>query len=102
MLQKRLGLPLYDQDIFVNVTGGLKVFEPAADLAICLAIVSSLKDKVVVPKTMIVGEVGLLGEVREVRGLDKRIAEAKQLGFTNVISSENAKSLAQAVRLALR
>ena len=102
VLQKRLGLPLYDQDIFVNVTGGLKVFEPAADLAICLAIVSSLKDKVVVPKTMIVGEVGLLGEVREVRGLDKRIAEAKQLGFTNVISSENAKSLAQAVRLALR
>src|SRR3989344_4207431 len=102
VLQKRLGLPLYDQDIFVNVTGGLKGFEPAADLAICLAIVSYLKDKVVVPKTMIVGEDGLLGEVREVRVLDKRIAEAKQLGVTNVISSENAKSLAQAVRLALR
>ncbi len=101
VLQKRLGLPLYDQDIFVNVTGGLKVLEPAADLGICLAIASSLKDKAISSKTMIVGEVGLLGEVREVRGLDKRVSEAKKLGFTNVISSQNAKSLAQATKLAL-
>lgn len=101
VLQKRLGLPLFDQDIFVNVTGGLKVFEPAADLAICLAVVSSLKDKAISGKTVVVGEVGLLGEVREVRGLDKRATEAKKLGFTNVISSQNAKSLAQAVKLAL-
>ena len=101
VLSKRLGLPFYDADIFVNVTGGLKVFEPAADLAICLSIISSLKDKVIAPKTVILGEVGLLGEIRDVRGLGKRIAEAKKLGFTNVISPENAKSLAQVVRLAL-
>ncbi|MDO8576712.1 MAG: DNA repair protein RadA [Candidatus Daviesbacteria bacterium] len=101
VLQKRLGLSLFDKDIFVNVTGGLKVFEPAADLAICLAIVSSLQDKTIISKTVIVGEVGLLGEIREVRGIDKRITEAKKLGFTNIISPEKAKSLAQAVKLAL-
>lgn len=101
VLQKRLGLPLYDQDIFVNVTGGLKVFEPAADLAICMAIISSFKDSVVSPKTVFIGEVGLLGEIRGVRGNQKRAGEAKKLGFTNIISSEKAKSLAQAVKLSL-
>lgn len=101
VLQKRLGLPLYDQDVFVNVTGGLKVFEPAADLAICMAIISSFKDATLAPKAVFIGEVGLLGEVRMVRGLDKRTTEAKKLGFTNIISPEKAKSLAQAVKLSL-
>jgi len=101
VLQKRLGLPLFDKDIFVNVTGGLKVFEPAADLAICLAIVSSLKDQTILKKTVVLGEVGLLGEIRPVQRLDKRVSEAKKLGFTNVISPERAKSLTQAVKLAL-
>lgn len=102
VLSKRLGLPLFDQDIFVNVTGGLKVLEPAADLAICLAIISSLKDKVIYPKTMLVGEVGLLGEIRGVRGIEKRTSEAQKLGFTRVISPENAKSLGEAARLVLK
>lgn len=101
VLSKRLGLPLLDKDIFVNVTGGLKVFEPAVDLAICLAIVSSLKDQTIKSKTALVGEVGLLGEVRAVRGIDKRIIEAKKLGYTNIVSSENALSLTEAVKLAL-
>ncbi|OGE18945.1 DNA repair protein RadA [Candidatus Daviesbacteria bacterium RIFCSPHIGHO2_02_FULL_41_10] len=101
VLQKRLGLPLFDKDIFVNVTGGLKVYEPAADLAICLAIVSSLQDKIIVKKTVILGEVGLLGEIRPVQRLDKRVMEAKKLGFTNIISPEKVKSLAQAVKLSL-
>lgn len=101
VLQKRLGLSLFDKDIFVNVTGGLKVFEPAADLAICLAIASSLKDQTIAKKTVILGEVGLLGEIRSVQRLDKRVAEAKKLGFTNVISPEKVKSLAQAVKLSL-
>lgn len=101
VLQKRLGLSLYDKDVFVNVTGGLKVFEPAADLAICLAIISSFKDQVIVPKTILVGEVGLLGEIREVRGLEKRATEAKKLGFANIVSSQNAKSLAHAVKLVI-
>lgn len=101
VLVSRMKLPLFDKDIFVNVTGGLKVFEPAADLGICLAIISSLKDQAISPKTIFVGEVGLLGEIRGVRGIEKRTAEAKKLGFTNIISSENVKSLAQAVKLAL-
>ncbi len=100
VLQKRLGLTLFDQDVFVNVTGGLKVYEPAADLAIAVAIISSFKDRVIVPKTVFIGEVGLLGELRSVRGLDKRASEAKKLGFTNIISPENAKSLTQALNLA--
>lgn len=101
VLQKRLGLNLFDQDIFVNVTGGLKVIEPAADLGVCLSIVSSFKDQMVKPKTALIGEVGLLGEVRGIRGVDKREAEAKKMGFSNIISFENAKSLTQAVKLTL-
>lgn len=101
VLQKRLGLSLFDQDIFVNVTGGLRVFEPAADLGICIAIISSFKDKVVSSKTAFIGEVGLLGEIREVRGLEKRTSEAKKLGFINVISTKHAKSLFQAQKLVI-
>jgi DNA repair protein RadA/Sms len=101
VLQKRMGLPLYDQDIFVNVTGGLKVYEPAVDLGICMAITSSLKDKTIKPKTVLVGEVGLLGELRNIKNLDRRATEAKKLGFTNVISPQNAKNLSDAIKLAL-
>lgn len=101
VLQKRMGLALYDQDVFVNVTGGLRVFEPGADLGICMAIISSFKDKAIKEKTALIGEVGLLGEVRVVRELEKRAQEAKKLGFKNVISPANAKSLSQASKLAL-
>lgn len=101
VLQKRLGLALFDQDIFVNVTGGLKVVEPAADLAIAVAIISSFKDSVITSESAFIGEVGLLGELRPVRGLAKRIAEARKLGFTNIITPEKAKSLAQAMKLTL-
>ncbi len=102
VLQKRLGLPLFDQDVFVLVTGGLKVFEPAADLAICLAIISSFKDKLIDSKTVLIGEIGLLGEIRMVRQIDKRASEAKKLGFKQVISSDNAKNLSQAAKLVLK
>lgn len=102
VLSKRLGLPLFDQDVFLNVTGGMKINEPAADLAVCLAIVSSFKDKTIPAKALLVGEVGLLGEIRSVRSLDKRINEAKKLGYTSIISPKNAKSLAEAVSLALK
>lgn len=100
VLQKRSGLALFDQDIFVNVTGGLKVEERAADLGICMAITSSFKDKAIKEKCVLIGEIGLLGELRGIRQLEKRISEAKKLGFTNIISSENAKSLQQAIQLA--
>lgn len=97
VLTKRCRMPLYDQDIFVNVVGGIKLMEPAADLAICLAIISSFKDQSLNPKAVFISEVGLLGELRSTRNLKKRIEEAKRMGFTTPISSENAKTLDQAV-----
>lgn len=99
VLQKRFGLSLYDQDVFVNVTGGLRVFEPAIDLAICMAIISSCKDVLIIPKTAFAAEIGLLGELRGIRGLEIRVKEAQKLGFDKVISANNAKTLAQAVGL---
>lgn len=100
VLSKRLRLPLYEQDIFVNVTGGIRVVEPAADLAVCLAIISSLQEKPLTPKTVLIGEVGLLGELRKVKQLEKRINEAKKLGFSKVISPSQAKTLEEAVKSA--
>lgn len=94
VLQKRLKLPLWDQDVFVNVTGGVRVVEPAADLAICMAIISSFKDITLPKDAVYIGEVGLLGELRSVRQLDRRINEAKKLGFSQPISPINTKSLA--------
>lgn len=93
VLQKRLHLPLWDQDIFVNVAGGIKITEPAADLAICAAIISSFKDKSLSKNAVFIGEVGLLGEVRNVRNLEKRLNEAKKLGFEKVFSSKNLANL---------
>ena len=101
VLQKRLGLALWDQDIFVNVTGGLRINEPAADLAICMAIISSFKDQNIKEKTILISEIGLLGELRSVRQLERRVSEARKLGFTNIVSFDNAKSLFQAVKLSL-
>lgn len=101
VISKRLNLPLFDQDIFVNVTGGMKLTEPAVDLGVCMAIISSFKDISIVLQTAFVGEVGLLGELRNVRQLDKRLSEAKKLGFIQVISSELVKSLDEAVKKGL-
>ncbi|OGE31613.1 DNA repair protein RadA [Candidatus Daviesbacteria bacterium RIFCSPHIGHO2_01_FULL_44_29] len=101
VISKRLSLPLFDQDIFVNVTGGMKLTEPAVDLGVCMAIISSLKDRSIVSQAAFVGEVGLLGELRNVRQLDKRLSEAKKLGFTQLISSESVKSLGEAVNKGL-
>ncbi|MFC2007200.1 DNA repair protein RadA [Chloroflexota bacterium] len=81
VLTKRAGLRLGNQDIMVNVTGGLKVSEPAADLSIALAIASSFRDQGVDPGLVAVGEVGLSGELRAVSQLDRRVAEATRLGF---------------------
>lgn len=94
---KRANVPLQNQDIFINVAGGLKISEPAADLAVCLAIASSVFDKVISKDTIAVGEVGLLGELREVRFLDKRLEEAKRLGFGNFVTPKTAKTLKEAI-----
>jgi len=81
VLTRRVGLKLGNQDIIVNVTGGLKIGEPAADLGIALAIASSFRDERVDPSLVAVGEVGLSGELRAVSQLDRRVAEAARLGF---------------------
>ncbi len=98
VLSKRLRLPLATYDVYVNVAGGLNLKEPAADLAVCLAIVSSFKNKPVGPKTAAFGEVGLLGEIRKVSWSEKRIKEAKKLGYTQVITPERVKDLSTAAK----
>lgn len=95
VISKRLHLPLFDQDIFVNATGGVKISEPAADLGIAASIISSYKEQSIDPKAVFIGELGLLGEVRPVRDLKKRVNEAKKLGFTKIYSPENIKSLSE-------
>lgn len=99
ILQKRLNIPLGTFDVFVNVSGGLKISEPAVDLAVCLALLSSFKNKAVDPKTAIFGEVGLLGEVRSIGSEERRSKEAKRLGFTTVISPTNTKNLQQVLNI---
>jgi DNA repair protein RadA/Sms len=81
VLQKRIGLKLGDQDVFVNVIGGLRIGEPAADLAIAMAMTSSVRDMPVAPDLAFVGEVGLSGELRAVSQLAARLNEASKLGF---------------------
>lgn len=98
ILTKRLGLQLSASDIFVNVAGGLTLSEPAADLGIALAIISSCKNKPLDSKTVAVGELGLLGELRMVSDVEKRTKEAKKLGFTTVVSPKDFKNLIEVVR----
>jgi DNA repair protein RadA/Sms len=81
VLSRRVGLKLGNQDILVNVTGGLKIDEPAADLGVALAIASSLRDAPIDPGLVVVGEVGLSGELRSVTQLEWRVGEAARLGF---------------------
>ena len=81
VLQRRVGLSLGNQDIFVNVVGGLRIAEPAADLAVATAIASSFRDLPVAADLALVGEVGLNGELRRVAHMDRRLAEAAKLGF---------------------
>ena len=85
VLEKKVGLRLYDRDIFVNVTGGVKVVEPAADLGLAAAVISSYQDKPVDPEAVFVGEVGLAGEVRGVSRLEARLKEAGKLGFKRAV-----------------
>ncbi len=90
VLQKRAGLSLAGADVFVNVAGGIRLEEPAADLGLALALASSFRDKPVSPDLLAVGEVGLGGELRPVPQLSRRIAEAKRLGFRSAIVPKRA------------
>ncbi len=85
VLQKRAGLNLGNQDIYVNIVGGIKVNEPALDLAVCLSIASSYKNKSLGKEICAVGEVGLAGEVRMVHNVTERVKEAKKLGYKKCI-----------------
>lgn len=91
VLGKRVGLKLYDQDVYVNVVGGLRIDEPAADLGVALAIVSSLKDVPVDPELAVVGEIGLSGELRSVSHVDQRLKEAEKLGFKRCLVPKSAR-----------
>ncbi len=92
VLIKRADTPLINRDIHLNIVGGLKINETAADLAVCLAIYSSLKDIIIPAQTIILGEVGLGGEIRPVYQLDKRIEEAQKLNFKKIIIPESKKT----------
>jgi DNA repair protein RadA/Sms len=85
VLHRHAGIPCFDQDVFVNAVGGVKITEPGADLAVLLAIVSSLKNKPLTEKMVVFGEVGLAGEVRPVQRGQERLKEAAKLGFTSAI-----------------
>lgn len=85
VLERRTKLNLSDKDIYINVVGGLKLSDPAADLAICMAIASAAAGRRLADGLVVFGEVGLGGEIRSVPGIDRRIAEAKKLGFTHAI-----------------
>ncbi len=91
VLEQRTKLTLTDKDIYINVVGGIKLQDPAADLAICMAIASATAGRKIDPNAVVFGEVGLGGEVRQARGADQRIAEAKKLGFTFALAPKPAK-----------
>jgi len=88
VLEKRLGVHMGTKDVFINLVGGLKIDDPAADLAVISAVASSSRDKIIKDSVVLIGEVGLGGEVRSVSRLEARINEAKSLGFKSVIAPE--------------
>ncbi len=85
IMQRHLGIQLYDQDIFLNIVGGVKVAEPALDLAVVLAIISSFKNRPLAEKLAVCGEIGLSGEIRTIQKGQDRIKEAAKLGFTKIV-----------------
>lgn len=89
VLEKRVGLNLSKQDVYVNVIGGMDIQEPAADLGIALAVATCARDVVIDPHTAIVGEIGLSGEIRAVNNIEKRIKEVEKLGFKKIIIPES-------------
>ncbi len=94
VLEKHGEIKLSASNVFVNMVGGIRIYEPAIDLAVCCSIASSLADKIINGKTVVIGEVGLGGEVRSVSNIEKRIGEATKLGFEKIIlPKSNLKSL---------
>ncbi len=115
VLSKRVGIPLYNQDIYVNIVGGMRITEPAADLAVAVAIASSFRNQRVDPDLALVGEIGLSGELRSIGHIERRLGEAGKLGFkralypspstvpnrTGGLKLDGVRSLDEAIRAAL-
>ncbi|MDH5406248.1 MAG: DNA repair protein RadA, partial [Candidatus Aminicenantes bacterium] len=102
VLEKRMGLKLMGNDIYVNLAGGVSVLEPATDLGVAIAIASSFKNKAVDPHTVIFGEVGLTGEVRGISQASSRIKEAAAMGFKKcILPRSNLASLKQSQKIEL-
>jgi len=94
VLEKRAGLPLTRQDVYLNVVGGVRVSEPAVDLAVCLAVASSFLDCEISSQTFVFGELGLAGEIRTVNQAERRVLEGRNLGFQKCVLPEgNARQL---------
>jgi len=99
ILQRRANLPLYEYDCYINIAGGISIKnDPSADLAVCFAIASAFYDKAISVKCLALGEVGLLGDIRNVTSQEKRIKEAKRLGYTDTATSKEVKYLSEAIR----
>jgi len=112
VIQKRMGLNLSNQDIYINVVGGLYLKDPAADLAVALAIISAFKNKTIKDNLAVFGEIGLSGEIRSVSYFEKRAKEGEKLGFNTILTAPvgkkfpgakvlEAKTLSQAATLAM-
>ena len=94
VLEKRCGFRMGTQDVFVNMAGGIKVEDPAIDLAVCISIISSMEEIPVSDKLCFAAEIGLGGELRAVNRIDQRISEAEKLGFEEIyVSKYNKKSI---------
>lgn len=93
VIEKRLNFKLSQQNVFLNIAGGVEIDEPAADLAVCCAIISSIKDIPADSLSCVVGEVGLGGEIRSINNLEKRIQEAQKLGFNKIITPNQKVNL---------
>ncbi len=89
VLEKRLGIPFRNNDVFINIAGGLYISDPAVDLALAMALVSSLKDYSLDFGMVFIGEIGLTGEIRQVSAAEQRINEAVKLGFKNIYVPHN-------------
>ena len=98
VLEKKAGVHLASSDAYVNIAGGMKMTEPAIDLGICLAIISSCKDIVIPDNVMVFGEIGLSGEVRAVSMAGQRVQEAKKLGFETVILPEVNRAATESIK----
>jgi DNA repair protein RadA/Sms len=101
VLERRAGFALGSHDVYASVAGGLRIVEPAADLGIALAIASSFRNVAVPAHTAAFGELGLSGEVRAVTAAERREAEARKLGYAQLVSPANAKDIAEAIAIAL-